>query len=261
MKPIEIYALPATKTTTSLSQLDYVETNHLPEITESISKISHLNEKIVIHTIKEHSYDYDSSWCLYTVWFENTPVMILQEAGESNDHEERFITNEPKFIEMVQYIRSLLQTLEPSNIDVYDEEEDLPELTHFSGYRLNENTLQVERNSESDLWKLSVHHYSGLDFLSTEDKKEIYRVKKQFLFDEISTLIKTNKKIVNIYPFTYKKEEYTFEITETKQEKFITSNTSYLSLQQHFNKEVFEHIEQIFLSMNRMFNVHHVYKN
>lgn len=260
MNAKQIYALPAIETTTSLAQLDYLETNHLPEITESISKVSHLNEKVVIHTVKEHAYDWDHSWCLYTVWFENVPVMILQEAGKANNHEERFITNQSKFIEMIMYIRGLLQTSESFEDNSYDEEEEIPELTKFYGFRLNEQTLQVESDTQGEIWELHVNHYIAKNEISMDNKRKMYAMSKHFTFENVTHKKVTKEEIINLYHFVFKKKRYELEITESKTEENITETPSYHLLEQQFSETIFYHFKNIFLLMNRMSNEEDFYE-
>ncbi len=91
------------------------------------------NEKVELKYYTYHSFDGERSFNLFSVWFDNKPVMICQTAGRGGrDHRETFITDVPLYKDMVSYIRSLIQ-VEEDAISSLDPEEDCKDLTEFYG--------------------------------------------------------------------------------------------------------------------------------
>lgn len=89
------------------------------------------SDKIEIRVLKDFDFDGRRCWTLCTVWYEEHPVMIIQNAGrEGDDHVARFITARERFIEMCIYLRSLVD-IEDSDEDVVSCDKDIPELTDF----------------------------------------------------------------------------------------------------------------------------------
>lgn len=106
--------------TNDLSILKGVYYNHIPEVSEmfpygmnngreAIRLINQNNTKIVIKYYKNFSFDGRRIWILASVWFENIPIMIIQNAGrEGDDHARRFVINAEHYLRMCNYINSLI---------------------------------------------------------------------------------------------------------------------------------------------------------
>ena len=95
------------------------------------------NQKIEIKTIKHFDFDYRRFWALNTVWFEESPVMVIQNAGrEGDDHSERFITSETLYKSMVDYLNSLINKKDCQLHDLIDENEERNDLIEFYGNEL-----------------------------------------------------------------------------------------------------------------------------
>lgn len=98
-------------------------------------------DKIKTKTHFFHSFDYRRYLSLQSVWFEDVPVMIIQEAGrEGDDHTDEFITNFEKYTDMINFIRSCYYKSPDSHM-VYDGEEEIPELTNFYGYDISNDIV------------------------------------------------------------------------------------------------------------------------
>lgn len=137
MRAIDIYQMDCEE---SIKQLGYLK-NHINEIEESdLWGIPEETNKMVgIQIHKYHNFDGRRYWQLGSVWFNGSPVMIIQNAGrEGEDHEKKFITNKQLYIDMVRYIKSLIP-FDDEWIDkeFINEEDDVKELNTFYGYSLN----------------------------------------------------------------------------------------------------------------------------
>lgn len=137
MKPNDLYAMEPESTTYELHSL---ESDHLPELGndwyphEWWSNCP--NTRVQVKVIKNHSFDGERIWKLQTVWFDDKPFMITQNAGRSGrDHDNRFITNAEVFKEAVYYIRSLFPELEMTE-NAIDPNEDIYNLVTFYNHTL-----------------------------------------------------------------------------------------------------------------------------
>jgi hypothetical protein len=136
MKPIELYNMEPVKIEKEIGCLKGFHYNHLPEIDEELWGLK--NDKIEIKYYKNHCFDGRRVWILASVWYEGKPVMIIQNAGrEGDDHSKRFITDKETYIEMVNYIKTLILPVFSEKEDVYDKEEEIEGLDSFYGYSLN----------------------------------------------------------------------------------------------------------------------------
>ena len=139
MKPRDLYEMAPESTTMDIFDLNnghYYD--HIPEIgvddwwNIDFSK----NSRIEIRTIKYHCFDGRRTWELRTVWFDNKPVMVIQNAGrEGDDYAKRYVTDRDAYTKMVGYLLSLMRTGNFSDT-VHDMDEDIPDLGTFWGYSL-----------------------------------------------------------------------------------------------------------------------------
>lgn len=113
--------------------------NHVPELEiheheldyDSIQK----DELLMIKVYKHFDFDGRRFWRLASVWFDNTPIMILRNAGrEGDDHADRFITDEYGYRKMVEYLFTKVRKQEIP--DVVDPNEPIKDLTAFYGNNL-----------------------------------------------------------------------------------------------------------------------------
>ncbi|MFW5962150.1 MAG: hypothetical protein ACOCQR_00865 [bacterium] len=147
MKPIDIYNMPVIEEETGLWDLTNFYRDHFPEFEGNLGMLKQPEgeERVVAKTHKYFSFDGRRYWRLRSVWFDNQPIMVLQNAGrEGDDHAARFITNEEKYWEMIQYFHSLQHEEEEVLTDVFDESEDIENLVTFYGKSLKDIELEEE---------------------------------------------------------------------------------------------------------------------
>jgi hypothetical protein len=142
MNANEVYALQPESISFDLNDLRGCRYNHIPEIDESLVYYfgyDTKNDRVSIKIIKDFDFDGRRCWRLATVWLDDTPVMIIQNAGrEGDDHAKRYITNFEKYTEMIRYIISLIEiTKEVSPSDIIDPNMDDEKLTKFFSIDLN----------------------------------------------------------------------------------------------------------------------------
>lgn len=141
MKPIELYKRKPESECYDLNYLRGNYYNHIPEVENTYfsDEVEKKNKRVKIKIIKDVRFDSRRFWRLATVWFDDEPVMIIQNAGrEGDDHSARFVTNHKRYVKMISFIK----TLHPENYnvdDMVDENQDLPELTNF--YSTNLETM------------------------------------------------------------------------------------------------------------------------
>ncbi|HCH9337301.1 TPA: hypothetical protein PNO69_004497 [Salmonella enterica] len=120
----EVYQLPSQSETNELWSLKGYYYDFLPEIGDELYSIKpEDNKRLKIKVLKEFDFDGRRFWRLQTLWIDNKPVMIMQNAGrEGDDHRKRFITNKELYKEVVSYVRELIgENLEDSFNDFIDE--------------------------------------------------------------------------------------------------------------------------------------------
>lgn len=140
MKPRELYERKPESVSNDLKILKGCYYDHIFELNLEDGLIEQIdnNEKIQIKYYKYHSFDSRRIWSLASVWFDGSPVMIIQNAGrEGDDHHAKFVTDEIKYIEMLQYINELLPKHTYNVKDFYGEDQDIPNLTNFYGNELD----------------------------------------------------------------------------------------------------------------------------
>jgi hypothetical protein len=109
---------------------------HIPELETELQRCSYGNimltqTRVSVKTVKYHSYDGRRIWHLATVWLDDKPVMVIQNAGrEGDDHAARFVTDLDAYREMVAYLRSIIP-IEWDETEVMDRMQDNPALTRF----------------------------------------------------------------------------------------------------------------------------------
>ena len=107
----------------------------------SEAELQCLNERVVFRIIRNVSVDYERNWLLGAVWFDNLPVMIVQNAGRGGqDHEATYITWLNQYNSMIQFIISVINNNKESMVNkiVINDREDLPFLDTFYGRSLND---------------------------------------------------------------------------------------------------------------------------
>lgn len=146
MKPSELYAREPEET---IAPFD--DNQHGPEYQMRYfigSRYNHLaydidvwnieginrSTRVTVKVYKDFDFDGRRFWRLVSVWFDNKPVMILQNAGrEGDDSVDRIITDSDTFGFMMSHILSLFRFNKDTahTGDLHDPEEDYPTLTNF----------------------------------------------------------------------------------------------------------------------------------
>lgn len=140
MKPSELYKRKPEKETRDINLI----INHLPEAHEVgiTPRVSSKNNKILIKLYKDYNFNHNFNWCLMSVWLEDNPVMIIQEAGKYGKcHEKIFVTNKELYIEMIDYV-NYISAFE--DVESYDENNDIPNLDCFYGHNLDDKFEEYE---------------------------------------------------------------------------------------------------------------------
>ncbi len=140
MKATELYNRTPESFSKDLNHLNGYDYQHVPEIQETWfdDDTNDKNEKVFFRIYKDFDFDGRRGWKLASVWFEDKPVMIIQNAGrELRDHADRFITDLDGYIGMVKYIRSLLPVEHVIINDVIDPSEERNDLDSFYGNSLD----------------------------------------------------------------------------------------------------------------------------
>jgi len=89
--------------------------NHIPEI-DQYGKYED-SDRISIRIYKEFDFDGRRFWRLASIWLDDSPVMIIRNAGrEGDDFCDRFVTDRKKYVELVAHILSLKKLEEDDNI-------------------------------------------------------------------------------------------------------------------------------------------------
>lgn len=84
--------------------------DHMPEVSSYAIPSTTNIERMGVRTLANFDYDGRRIWRLATVWFDDQPFMITQNAGrEGDDHARRFITDWKVYEQAVHYLMSLYQ--------------------------------------------------------------------------------------------------------------------------------------------------------
>lgn len=142
MKPEELYARQPESVDKDVNRLFGFYYNHIPEIEEHEHNgyiEDGKNDRVTFNIYKDYCFDGRRTWTLAAVKFDSEFVMVIQNAGrEGDDCTGRFITDKPKYDEMVAYIKTLLPAGEDvSDCDVVDKADDIPGLAVFYGNNLD----------------------------------------------------------------------------------------------------------------------------
>ena len=137
----EIYEMPFEDILYNPRILFGIYYNHMGEDIEHKHGDEYQNsERLEIRVIKRFDFDHRRFWLLATVWMDKKPVMIIQNAGrEGDDHNARFITDEPLYKEMIFHIRELFlpRCRDIHYVETINSELKIPILTAFYGNSLD----------------------------------------------------------------------------------------------------------------------------
>lgn len=139
MTPKELLQLQPEETSQDVSILVGCYYNHIIE-----SGINHLppwikQDRVQLRYYRNYYFDSRRCWILASVWFDEKPVMIVQNAGrEGDDHAKRFILDYDIFVKMLGYLSMIYSPpdMERPVKDMVEMDQDLP-LTSFYGCSLS----------------------------------------------------------------------------------------------------------------------------
>jgi hypothetical protein len=135
--PQDLYAMLPETVNHCISTLYGCFYSHLPEAGELESINGVVQTRIEFRILMNYQVDERRLWRLATVWFDDSPVMIIQNAGrEGDDYARRFVTDDVKFEQMVLYVLSIKQMIGINTGSVVDPQTDIPELTEFYNHSL-----------------------------------------------------------------------------------------------------------------------------
>lgn len=138
MNAKQIYELNVLRENKELYEIMGFYYNHIPEVDFYGVDLS-LNTKVVVKEHGYHNFDGRRFWRLASVWYNDKPVMIIQNAGrEGDDHAKRFVTDGKLYSDMVYYLFSLEKKPDVKVNDIIADDIDIPELTCFYGHSLDE---------------------------------------------------------------------------------------------------------------------------
>lgn len=146
MTPNELYAREPEKTDRDIEILVGFRYNHIKEIDNldyyGTKLDTEKNDRIEIKYYKDFNFDGRRFWRLASVWFDDKPIMTIQNAGrEGDDSYRRIITDAPGYGEMAKYIAKELIIYDLNSIDVkddfYDADEEVEGIDNFYGNSLD----------------------------------------------------------------------------------------------------------------------------
>lgn len=135
MKPSKIYASEPIEKTQQIHHLEYF----IPEV--DVKNIKSQN-RITILTHFNPYIDCEFRVCIIqSAWYDLCPVMITRRAGRGGkDQRDRFITDQYRYAQMVQYLQSLVEE-ENEITDLYAIDKDIESLDQFYNYFIKEEYL------------------------------------------------------------------------------------------------------------------------
>lgn len=142
MKIQELYDMRNKSESTCLGLLKGIYYDHLKELSDrheihSYYGLEERNKKVDIRYYVDHCFKGSRVWVLASVWYDNQPVMVIQNAGrDGDDHSKRFITDKKRFEEMLRYVASIIN-IDTSSVEEVYVDVDLPELTCFYGHDMS----------------------------------------------------------------------------------------------------------------------------
>ena len=140
MKPCELYNRVPESENSEICSLIGCYYNHIPQLDDSFSwslPADDPNKRVIIKCYKNFAFDFRRFWRLASVWFDEKPVMIIQNAGrEGDDHSARFVTDAETYRAMVSYLASLAN-VQFEKINVVPLDVDINGLTEFYGNSLD----------------------------------------------------------------------------------------------------------------------------
>lgn len=143
MKPKDLYNMTPERTERIVDEWGWpnrVLEHHIPEISSFdlwTKNAFDQTYRVCINVYKHFDFDSRRYWRLASVVLDGKPIMIIRNAGrEGDDHCTRFITDPNGYKELVKLIFSLYNP-RYEELEIVDENEDIPDLTEFYGNKLD----------------------------------------------------------------------------------------------------------------------------
>lgn len=141
----DLYAMEPTEIRTGTEGFSGCYFDHAPEII-SFDLGDAPAERVAVKILKFVDFDGRRFWQLATVWFDDKPVMVIQNAGrEGDDHARRFVTDWSQYRAMIGYLASLARYADPAIEAEVDPDEQRTDLLAFYGDHMDTVHLEVER--------------------------------------------------------------------------------------------------------------------
>lgn len=132
MRPSEIYQAPYLRTNRDLYPIRYF-LDGIDTSNDGLEK----QDQVELRTHYDPYIDGDRNATLYSVWFQDYPVMVCKTGGRPDyEHYERYITNKDRFRQMLGYLKSLEQAEEQEIEDVCALDQDIEGLDIVYGRRI-----------------------------------------------------------------------------------------------------------------------------
>ncbi len=127
MTPREIYNLVPIRTSKGI----YLLEKHFEDI--NFIAIKQEEGPIEVKYYANHSFDGERVWTMFSLWLNDKPFMICQEAGRGGrDYIKSFITDEQTYLRACDELRKLYK----NKVDIFSSDENNVDLTEFYGCKL-----------------------------------------------------------------------------------------------------------------------------
>lgn len=104
----------------------------------TVKTVPEMRARFQYKVLKFFDFDGRRYWRLATVWLDNIPIMVTQNAGrEGDDHRKRFVTNPDQLFELIKYLHLLANKVNYQPEDVVSADHNIPYLTKFYGNSLD----------------------------------------------------------------------------------------------------------------------------
>ncbi|MGH8001981.1 MAG: hypothetical protein ACREPR_21770 [Brasilonema sp.] len=134
MKISELYQLKPQSETFDLEDF----WTHIKEIERYYDRLP--NERIKTKVLWRINTDYRRYWQLASVWLDDRPFGIIQNAGrEGQDYKRAFWTDKEIYIEAIKYLRELIPI--ESTMETYSLDFESQELTEFYGQKFGNKEI------------------------------------------------------------------------------------------------------------------------
>ena len=152
--PNDIYRLTPESISNNLEYIANPYFNHVSETIHDFSlfhviRSDQIEIRIISEVVKYHRSEvvkyHRIVWRLATVWFDNKPVMVIQNAGKyGHEHSKKFVTDRKTYKRMCDHIKELISIENEDDIKEIDADKNIKGLVKFYGHRIYDS-LEGER--------------------------------------------------------------------------------------------------------------------